>query len=256
MSALAQRQEAFLAAILDEDAPVPAGWGERHRQGLAIYRNNYRAALVEALRVAFERTERLVGEAAFGQAAAHHCIVHPPSSWTLDLAGAGFPETCADLFANDPDVAELAALEWAMHTVFVVRDAQPLGVAEFGAACAGFGEADWEGLRLSLVPGVSVLGASFDLVRLWSSLASEDGDADLAALESPHSALVWREGERPVFVLRPAWEGAALLAFQRGATLAEVCADIVKTLGEDAAIAEVGAMLARWVGEGLVEGLA
>ncbi|QYJ07666.1 HvfC/BufC N-terminal domain-containing protein [Qipengyuania flava] len=256
MSALAQRQAAFLGAILDEAAPLPAGWKASQGRGFAIYRNNYRSALIEALRSTFERTERLVGEAAFRQAAAHHCIAHPPSSWTLDLAGAGFPETCAELFANDPDVAELAALEWAMHTVFVVRDAQALGVAEFGTACAGFGEADWEGLRLSLVPGVSVLEASFDLVRLWSSLASEEGEADLAALESAHCAIVWREGERPVFVLRPAWEGAALLAFQRGATFAEVCAGLVDTLGEDAAIAEAGAMLARWVGEGLVEQLA
>lgn len=255
MTGLGQRQEAFLGTLLDEDAPLPAGLDERHARGLAIYRNNYRSALVEALRSTFERTERLVGEEAFRRAAAHHCILHPPTSWTLDLAGAGFPETCTELFAHDPDVAELAALEWAMHEVFTARDTTPLTTAAFAGTCAGYAEADWTALRLAFVPALRITPAAFDLVRLWSSLASDDGEPELVRLESPHCALVWREGERPAFVLRPAWEGEALALFRSGATFGEVCSMLVDQLGEDAAIAEAGAMLARWVGEGLVERL-
>ncbi|UYH54851.1 DNA-binding domain-containing protein [Qipengyuania sp. SS22] len=255
MTGLAQRQEAFLGAILDDTAPLPPGWDAERAPGLAIYRNNYRSALIEALRTTFERTERLVGEAAFHRAAAHHCIAHPPSSWTLDRAGAGFPETCAQLFARDPDVAELAALEWAMHEAFTIRDAVPLTLAEFADACADFAEDVWDSLQLVLMPDIRCIPASHDLVRLWSSLEADNTEADLAALDSPHCAVVWRAGERPVFVIRPAWEGEALVRFRTGASFGAVCGAMIDALGEEAAITEAGAMLARWVGEGWIERL-
>ena len=256
MSTLAATQDALLASLRDEDAPMPAGWGERHAAGLAVYRNNYRSAVVEAIRATFERTEKLVGEGSFRRAAAHHCIVHPPSSWTLDLAGYGFAETCAELFANDPDVAELAALEWAMHVAFTARDTAPFDMVAFAAASAQFDEQDWAELKLEFLPGLAVVKAEHDLVRLWSSLAGEGETPEIERLDAPHYAIVWREGERPVFVLRPLWEGGALIAMQAGVTYGEACAALVEELGEETAIAEAGAMLARWLAEGIVAGIA
>lgn len=255
MSGLAQRQAAVLGAILDEEAALPEGWGERQARGLAIYRNNYRSALVEALRSTFERTERLVGADAFARAAAHHCIMHPPSGWTLDLVGEGFAETCAALFAGDPDVVELAALEWAMHLAFTARDAVALTPEGFAATTAHFGESEWDRLSLALVPSLRCVAATRDLVRLWSSLAG-DGDAELVPLDAPQLAVVWREGERPVFVLRPEWEGSAINAFGADASWGEVCGTLASSLGEERGIVEAGAMLARWVAEGWVEAIA
>ena len=86
MTTLAQMQEAMLSNILDEDLPLPGHWNKRHAAGLAIYRNNYRSALIDALRSTFERTERLVREESFARAAAHHLIAKPPSSWTLAVS--------------------------------------------------------------------------------------------------------------------------------------------------------------------------
>lgn len=247
MTTLAQTQEQFLARILAED-----DLSDDRAAGFAIYRNNYRASLVEALRSTFERTERLVGEDSFRAAAAHHCIAHPPSSWTLDLAGNGFAETCGELFAKDPDVAQLAALEWAMHRAFTASDMPSLDASGFATATAGFGEAEWGSLRLDFVPGLDVGTTDFDLVRLWSSLAEGAGEAELLALDAPHAVVTWREGERPVFVLRPAWEGRALAQMQAGASFTDACAILADDLGEDAAVNEAGLMLARWLGDGLV----
>ncbi|QKG70543.1 HvfC/BufC N-terminal domain-containing protein [Erythrobacter mangrovi] len=252
MTALLARQEAFLTAILDEDAALPEGWGARHEAGLEIYRNNYRSALVEALRATYERTERLVGEEPFRQAAAHHCITHPPTSWTLDLAGAGFAETCADLFANDPDVGELAALEWAMGQVFTAADAAPLALDAFAKQSSGFTEEDWAAMRLGFLPGMAVLETGYDLVQLWSALAPDQEPVETVVLDQRQAVIVWREGERPVFVQRAKWEGDALAAMLGGASFGEACAIVVAQLGEDEGAAEAGAMLARWLSDGFV----
>ena len=138
MTGLMHAQQAFLACVLDDTAPAPAGWTTRQMAGLTVYRNAYRARLLDTLRDTFERTARLAGDEAFQQAAAHHLILHPPAHWTIDLAGEGFAETCAALFAGDPDVGELAWLEWAMHRAFAAPDAAPLTLNELAQATAQF----------------------------------------------------------------------------------------------------------------------
>jgi hypothetical protein len=135
---LADRQAAFMAQVLNDEAPLPAGWGDRHAQGMNVYRGNYRSSVIEALKSTYEKTERWVGEAAFQRAAAHHVITNPPSSWTLDDAGAGFDATCAELFRNDPEVAELAWLEWAMLQAFTAENVRPLDAEGFATKSAGF----------------------------------------------------------------------------------------------------------------------
>ncbi|QZD87329.1 DNA-binding domain-containing protein [Qipengyuania psychrotolerans] len=252
MSALAQMQEAMLSNILDEDLPLPGHWNKRHAAGLAIYRNNYRSALIDALRSTFERTERLVGEESFARAAAHHLIAKPPSSWTLDMAGAGFDETCVQLFAGDPEVAELAWLEWAMHCAFVARDVAPLEMADFATATAAFSEQDWAGLRLEIVPGTGLRTVHHDLKPLWTSLAANDVQPDIQRLPCAMCAVVWREGERPVFILIQEEEGDALSAMMQDATYGEACEMLVDRMGEEQAITLAGAMLGRWLSEGLV----
>lgn len=256
MSTLAQMQEAMLSNILDEDLPLPGHWNKRHAAGLAIYRNNYRSALIDALRSTFERTERLVGEESFARAAAHHLIANPPSSWTLDLAGEGFDETCAQLFSGDPEVAELTWLEWAMHRAFVARDAMPLDVNGFAEATSAFSEQDWSGLRLKFVPGIGMRTVHHDLKALWSSLSEDEAEADIQQLSCAMFAVVWREGERPVFILIQEEEGDPLSTMMQDTSYGEVCEMLVSQLGEEQAITLAGAMLGRWLSEGLVEKIA
>lgn len=255
MSALAARQSAFMESLLDDERALPDGWTQRHAAGLDIYRNNYRSALVEALRATFERTERLVGEDTFARAAAHHLIMHPPSSWTLDLAGAGFAETCQDLFPSDPEVAELAWLEWSMHLAFVARDARPLTSEVFLESAGDFDEEDWAGLRLAFKPGLKLRDTAHDLKRLWSSLHTSGQQPEIVPLTEPSSNIVWREGERPVFITVSQAEGRALTAMMDGASYGEVCETLVAQQGSEG-IALAGTILRRWLCEGMVEAIA
>ena len=252
MTGLLHTQQAFLACVLDDTAPAPAGWTTRQMAGLTVYRNAYRARLLDTLRDMFERTARLAGDDAFQQAAAHHLILHPPAHWTIDLAGEGFAETCAALFAGDPDVGELAWLEWAMHRAFAAPDAAPLTLNELAQATAQFAPDQWETLRLSLLPGTSMRAITHDLVKLWSSLGAEERSPHVQALPSPLTVVVWREGERPVFVLVSEEEGRALAVLQQSGTFAEACAALSGSAADEAAADCVGETLRRWLELGLI----
>ena len=253
---LADIQTAFMAQVLDDDAPAPTGWDERQARGMNVYRNNYRASLVDALIETYERTARWVGEDAFRRAAAHHVITRPPSSWTLDHAGAGFDETCAQLFANDREVEELAWLEWAMFLVFSAPDTAPLAAADFAEATADFGDIEWTELRLEFQPGSRARCVDHDLKALWTALGEEEPARTDFSLESPKGCIVWREGERPTFLMVDAEEARAFDAMARGMAYGDCCMmlagdDPSPEEAQDAAM-RAGAMLGRWLNEGLV----
>jgi hypothetical protein len=247
MTALAMLQDAFLACLHDDDAPLPPGLDGMRAAGMGVYRNGYRARLLDVLADSYVRTARLVGADAFHQAAAHHLIAHPPSSWTIDRAGEGFAETCAELFANDTDVAELAWLEWAMQTAFTAADTAPLTHAGFAAATAAFDAADWEGFVPVPIAGTALRPITHDLPRLWRSLSGDVSQPVVERLDSRHWLLVWREGEEAVFALLPDHEGEALNAALHGATFGAICARLAERLPPEEAAAAAGAILNHWL---------
>ncbi|WP_299194361.1 DNA-binding domain-containing protein [uncultured Erythrobacter sp.] len=257
-TSLADRQAAFLRAILDEGAPLPSGWGNSQAAGMAVYRGNYRSALMGALAETYQRTRAYVGEGPFAQASINHAISHPPSGWTIDEAGQGFAQTCASFFKDNPEAAEIAWLEWAMLGLATAPDTTPIGPQDLAAATAEFGDADWEGLRLGFQPRLQVRQVDHDLEALWRMLASEERQSLDARLESPRTCIAWRDGERPTFALFDPDHEAAITAMQQGASYGDL---IALVLGEDAepdaeaiqnAAMRAGAMLGQWLKEGMI----
>ncbi len=249
---LAALQQEFMAHVLDEDRPLPPRWDARMGDGLAIYRNAYRSRLVDALRETFPKTAQWVGDNSFAQAAAHHLITHPPRGWTLDLVGEGFVGTLEGLFANDPDVADLGWLEWAMHLAFSAADCEPLDAARFAEATRGFDENDWTEMRLVFVPSLHHREVSSDCTALWLALEQEEPPDSAPTLESLVYCKVWREGLSPVFRLIERDEGQRVAAMMQGATFGDLCASLDQVTTPDETAAAAGGMLGRWLAAGLV----
>lgn len=255
---LAELQSRFVAALRDDEAGLPVTWGGRRQDGFAVYRNAYRARLVDALRETYPRTARLVDDESFGAAAAHHLILHPPGGWTLDDAGRGFAATAAELFPEDGDVAELAWIEWAMQQAFIARDAQALDGAGLASATASFDDADWSALRLGFTPDVAARKVQHDWPTLWPML-EDGGEVAVARTMSPlreaAGCVVWRERLRPVFTLVTLPEYEALALMMQGVSYGDACDHLVARVGEDEALALAGGMLGRWLANGWIEGL-
>lgn len=257
---LEERQAAFMRAILDEGAPLPEGWGNRQALGMSVYRGNYRSALVGALENTFERTARYVGEDTFKKVCAHHAIAHPPSGWTIDEAGAGFDTTCAELFANNPEVADLAWLEWTMLSVSTAEDLQPLSPEAFAEATGQFGDEDWMNVRLHFQPRAAGRVVETNLTGLWNALGEEAGsDRPPSRLDAPRGVIVSREGERPTFQMVDPDSAQAFNAMQGGATYGEAIMLLAGSDPEPEAVQQAalraGALLGEWLREGLVVGL-
>lgn len=239
MTLLAE-QTRFLSEIAADDDVPPSSIG------MGIYRNAYRARLIGALESGYERTRRWVGEEAFEVAAAHYILTQPPSSWTLDAFGAQFPELLAELFAGDPEVAELAWLEWHMQQAFGAVDVPELDAAQLGNA--GLAASDWENLRFTMAAGFVTRAVTNELAALWHGLAPDSA----ATPESPTPALqhliVWRHSLRPHFRLLDPAEFSTLDHLIKGATLGQTGAALERADGDPE---QLGAWLASWLSEGL-----
>lgn len=254
---LAELQARFMDRILatpDAETGPAAPWNARIEAGLAVYRNNYRHALMEAMSSTFERTRRWVGAGAFAAAAAHHLVLHAPGGWTLDAVGDGFPATLATLFPGDPDVGDLAALEWAMHRAFTAADSACLDTSAWREATRGFDGDDWSGMRLRLSPALAVLDVGCDCVALWRALAEGDARQVAAPPARAACAIVWRDGWQPLCTLATRDEGQALRSIAGGMSYGTLCARLPGRIGAepDAIAREAGRMLAWWLQSGLV----
>ncbi len=259
VTSLAERQAAFMRAILDEDSPLPEGWGNSQAAGMSVYRGNYRGALMDALADTFERTARYVGEGAFRQASVHHAIGNPPSGWTIDEAGQGFDTTCAELFGENPEVAELAWLEWTMLQVATAPDFEPLDPAGFATATGEFGDQEWMELKVEFQPRAMAALAEHNLSGLWNALEQDGQEMPDLRMPDARGCIVFREGERPTFMMVEPDSARAFSAMQDGASYGEIIAMLAGEEPSDDAVQQAamraGELLGSWLQEGLIIGL-
>ena len=248
---LVDLQRRFYAAVTSPGETAFEDWEPALRPGLAVYRNAYRARLIECLRSTFEKTWTWIGDESFDAAAAHHLIAKPPRNWTLDDAGAGFDETLAQLFPDDSEVAELAWLEWQMQQAFTAADEPVLDATGFAALSKGFTEEAWASLRLSFVTGMRLRRIQADCGAIWTAIANDENMSADVLLDEKRSLLVWRQGLDPRFRMLSSEEAVCLDLLRNGGTFGDMCEALIKRLGVSG-IEEAGRTLGIWIAQGLV----
>jgi hypothetical protein len=212
--------------------------------GLVVYQNNYRVALVDALRATHLRAAQWLGDAVFEAAAARHIDAHPPTSWTIDAYGTGFPEALRPV---DPVAADLAAIDRAIGEAFVAADAVP-------ADAVALGQADWERATIHPVPSLARVPIDTNADAVWLALVADETPPQPVA--QPGTVLVWRQGFEPVMRRGDALECRILHRSLDGAAFAAICEELADEGDAAQAVTAAGTVLGRWLGEGLIAGFA
>lgn len=123
---------------------------------------------------------------------------------------------------------------------------------------ASLATVDWEHARLQLTPTLRMRIVTTNCAELWSALGS-DGAAPPASLRlaTPVALTVWREELSPRFLSVSAEEHQALVMAGDGIAFGSICELLIDDDRDaDAVAALAGAMLARWMGEGVLIGVA
>lgn len=242
----------FLDTANDQTAVLPliaAGYGLSREKRLDIYHNAYRARLTEALETVFERTWAYLGDREFYDLAGRYIEESPSGERNLRNYGGDFPAFFRQKLPADPEVSELAAMDWNLHIAFDAPDAPCLSAV----ALDELSEADWEKAGFSFQPSLSLAVYACNTVEMWHAIDQCQVPPPARQLEQRVAHIFWRHQQKSNFrSLHPA-EYLMLDALLIGKSFAATCEQLNTDYPEAAELA--GPWLYRWISDGMISGI-
>ncbi len=204
MSPLARQQQALLALLFDwpnDDAQLSiasyadATWA----RGQKVYQANGHALACSALRTAYPVLVQLLGDESFDALARALWHAHPPLRGDAAQWGSTLTDwvRTSDQLACEPYLADVAALEWALHRAASAAD----GLSD-PASFALLTTHDPADLLLVLAPASACLCSAWPVVSIVKAHLHPTPDltqvSQLLRDGIEQEALVWRSGLRPL----------------------------------------------------------
>lgn len=256
MKSLADTQDTFQRAILTGDESVLAeivDTSKESRQVLfGVYRDAYALRLVDVLADDYEMLRAHVGAAAFDILARTYILNTPSRTANARWYGAGLPGFLSrhSPYREQPELAELAALEQALGDVFDAADASPLTLD----ALTPLAPDDWPNLVFAPHPAVRRLNFRTNAARVWSALKNGNPIPKPKALNETDQILVYRQGGQAKFRVMPSDEAMMWDEAAKGVRFSVLCEMMGMFAGEDEAPARTAAYLRGWIETGVMTG--
>jgi len=240
-------EESAIAGAIIDAPPLPV------EARLDIYRNAYRARLIEALDEVYPILHWLLGDETFQSLCTLFVETHPSRHRSIRWYGeelAEFLETTAP-FDDQPILSEVARLEWTLAEVFDAADADVIDRATLQAV----DPARWATLSFGFHPSLRRLALAWNTVAVWQAgSAGEDSPSPERSAE-PVEWLLWRQHFKNYFRSLDAVERAALDAAAAGGTFTEICEALAAHLPEADIPLRAATLAATWVDSGLIASL-
>ena len=249
---LAEVQRQLADHVLDRQpqgvlAHVKSSAGFDRVARLGVYHHAYRARLSEVLADTFAKTCLYMGSDTFDEHAAAFAVAHPPLTRSLSRYGAEFPTHLASLYPANPELHELAQLDWDLRTCFDGPDVPALHADEAQADP----QHTWLQRERPLHPSLRLREATTNVVQLWKAIDSDQPVPPAELLAQPCSLMVWRKALQPHFqTLAP---GQARFANQLmlGSSIQQTCDELAgsQALPDPA---QLGVWLRDWLSDGVL----
>jgi hypothetical protein len=254
MSDLEELQNVFVQYLTGSTKTLPASVvGDDRadaRERMDLYAGAYCARLVESLGVDFPGLWGMIGDEQFYRLCLEY-IRQYPSIWpSIRWFGSHMQEFLCnnEPYADFPQVAEMAAFEWAQGRVFDAAEAGHLSLDEL----AVMAPEQWPELRFRFCPALQRLDLEWNIPLLWTAMDREEQLPELEQQAFPVGWVLWRQGLVPGWRRLDVDEAWALDRAREGACFAEICEGLLEWLDETHAPARAAGFLKTWVAHGLV----
>lgn len=227
---------------------LTGGASDQSKRRLHIYHSGYRSRMNEALQSAFEQTWAYLGDDAFDAICTRYTETNPSRSPNLGDHGRNFPRFLQRALPADPEIAELATMDWRLHSAFDAPNAAILT----GEQLATVDEAQWASLGFVFHPSVSLAMFEWNALEIWHALDQEQTPPAAEKLNASVGHLFWRSDQRSYFRTLEADEYAALNGLLEGLSFAQVCEQLAEGYPNTSIDASIGTWLARWLADELL----
>jgi hypothetical protein len=253
VSRLQDIQQQLLQAVLAGGAPRTRELCSDERASaatrLAIYRDGYRIRLRDALATEFPGLALMAGRR-FDKLLENYIEVHPSGHYNIRWHGAGMA-AFLDYglpWRSKPELAEMAALDWAISTVFDAADEADIGPADL----AGVPGDAWGKLCLHPQARLQVLTVEHNVEMFRGSADREESRPRLRRHGKTRHLLVWRQGVVVRYRRIEADERAVLAAAIHGEPFARLCELLAGYHAADSAMPRMAGLLHQWLDSGLI----
>jgi hypothetical protein len=225
MTTLAHQQQALLDALLATPSSnaaknIATYIDAASERGLKTYQANGHALAERALQAAYPVVADMLGVESFASLARALWHAHPAQCGDIAQWGEALSEFVrqSPQLQDEPYVADVAKLEWALHCAAYAADAQV-----DASSLALLASEDPAVLHLRLAAGWAVVASVWPIVHIWT--AHRQGSPSLAQVGADirsglaQDAVVWRQGLRPKVRLAHTDELPFLQVLAAGGTL-------------------------------------
>jgi uncharacterized protein (UPF0276 family) len=214
---------------------------------LPIYHHAYRARLSEVLADTYAKTFLYMGSDSFDEHARAFAVAHPPQTRSLNRYGEGLVEALRVQYPDNPELHELAQLDWDLRTRFDSADVPTLETAAAQASDP------WTTRPGVLHPSALLRTITTNVVGVWNAIHTDDDVPEAVALSAPATLLVWRKGHQPHFRTLDAAEAAWVQALHAGASVHDACTVLLGSGLWQGDPTVLGGWLAQLLDDGLVQ---
>lgn len=230
---------------------LAGGDSDRGKRRLNIYHNAYRSRLLEVLQSAFERTWLYLADEAFNTLCTRYIDAHSSHSANLRDYGGDFPQFLHQTLPTDPEVAELATMDWRLQSAFDAANADLLTNEHL----AHVDETLWETLGFVFHPSASLALFEWNTLDIWHALNQGESPPIAQRLEMPLGHLFWRFEQRGYFRSLDEHEYAALKRLIEGFSFACVCEELALNYPNTGIETSIGSWLGRWLADDLLSAI-
>lgn len=252
MTTLRAMQRQMLQAVINQSAPPPDVRGDTIADAgdrLAIYQHGYHARLCEALGHEFAGLRCLAGRQ-FEPLLYAYIDACPSQHYNIRWHGTGLADFLKQTRSDEPQLAEMAALDWAISKAFDAADEPSPGLAELSSIPAE----SWANLQLFLQNNLLWLSETHNVDAFRRASDKGTKRPRLRRLAHPRHFMVWRHAMVVHYRRVASDEHAVLTAAQRGEPFAALCAILAGFHGESTALARMVTLLQTWLQAGLIRG--
>lgn len=255
MSTLRALQQQLAEALRAPSSPALAALrGDARADAnsrLGVYRHGYRVRLREALATEFPGLALLAGQRMTALLDAY-VAAQPSRHFNLRWHGEGLAAWLAAStpWCQRPELAEMAALDWAISTAFDAADHASLT----RAALAGVAAEQWADLRLHPLPHARLVPATCNIDAFRRAADRGRPRPALRRLRRPRTLLVWRPALEVRYRALAPDERLALQGALAGDSLAQLCEQLARRHAPSA-WPRMAALLGQWLDEGLLGAL-
>ena len=243
---LAAVQRHFADQVLAD--ALPPGTSDGPVTGrLPIYHHAYRARLADVLADTYAKTFLYMGSDSFDVHARAFAVAHPPQTRSLNRYGEGLVEALRTQYPDNPELHELAQLDWDLRTRFDSADVPTLETVAAQASDT------WTTRHGVLHPSALLRTITRNVVGVWNAIHTDDDVPEAVALSAPATLLVWRKGHQPHFRTLDAAEAVWVQALHAGASVHDACTALLGSGLWQGDPTVLGGWLAQLLDDGLVQ---